>query len=215
MTPAFLQRDAQRRAVWSILEKPSVYKLVQRLLAPGTQKSLHNEIGKFARSLKHLRRHLDIGCGPNSLLWSFELNPVGLDLGAEYLKSFRSKGGWAVAGSAGKLPFSEGSFDTVWNFGLLHHLSDDMARHSIREMVRVVRPGGSVTVFDGVMPEFFLSRPVAWILRKLDRGRHMRTQEALESIVSERNGLWSFKRFTYSWWGHEGVLCRFQKPEVS
>lgn len=213
MSTAVFESDTQRRALWRILDNPSIYQWVQRLLAPGAEKVLNNEIGRLTESFRHFRSHLDVGCGPTSRLWRFELDPIGVDLASVYAKSFQSNGGRAVTGTVTDLPFSDRSFDVVWNFGLLHHLSDEMVGHAIGEMARVVRPGGVVVVFDGVMPESAWRYPVAWVLRKLDRGRHMRRQNLLESLLAKSAGPWSVHRFHYSWWGHEGILCVLRKPD--
>jgi len=42
------------------------------------------------------------------------------------------------------LPFRDGSFDFVWNAGVLEHFHDEDVDHVVREMRRVARPGGTV-----------------------------------------------------------------------
>ena len=49
-----------------------------------------------------------------------------------------------VEGDALQLPFDDGAFDTVIAAEILEHIPDDAA--AIREIVRVVRPGGRVAV---------------------------------------------------------------------
>ena len=99
--------------------------------------------------------------------------------------------------SADALPFADGSFQTVWNIGLLHHLPDDVLRRAVHEMLRVCKPGGRVVVIDAVLPRSAWLRPLAWLTRRLDRGRHMRTQSQLESLLGEC-GSWRFQRETYA-----------------
>jgi len=206
-----LETLPERKFLWGILENPTFYRFTQALLAPGAERSVIAEIEPLATSLKRSRHHLDIGSGPSSLLWNFQLQPIGLDPVHACNRSFRDKGGYAVTGSAASLPFADSSFDAIWNFGLLHHLSDGMAREARREMLRVVRPGGYIVVFDGVMPKSLWHNPFVWALRKLDRGRHMRRQDNLESLLAGDPASWTFKRFTYSLWGHEGLLCTGRK----
>lgn len=196
--------------IWSILENPLVYRLSQALLAPGAEEAVMAEVRDFCHPALNSRLNLDVGSGPRSLLRHLPLQPVGLDPIHAYNLCFQERGKPAVTATATALPFLDDSFDNVWNFGLLHHLSDEEARRAVKEMVRVVRPGGRVVVFDGVMPPSAFRRPPLWLLRKLDRGRHMRRQEALECLLAERER-WRVRRFQYCVWGHEGILCVYQK----
>ena len=47
-------------------------------------------------------------------------------------------------GDAENLPFADGSFDLGYSFGVLHHTPD--TERSLRELVRVVKPGGEIKV---------------------------------------------------------------------
>ena len=200
-------------SVWRILENPVVYRFSQRLLAPGSEARITTEVKSFLDSRivpRHDQRNLEVGCGPISLLWNLELKTVGLDSVHSASVSFKNQGGSAITGSVLALPFFNHSFDIIWNFGLLHHLSDEMVQRAIGEMVRVVCPGGWVIMFDGVLPRSFWLNPPVWLLRKLDRGRHMRKQEELENLLPGPKG-WHVKRFCYSLWGNEGILCAYRK----
>lgn len=206
-----MQINVERKSIWSFLENPAVYHLSQKLLAPGSEESILRQVKQFWNSSMPSQNNLEVGCGPQSLLWNMRLRPLGLDAIHAYNVRFTGHGEKAVTGSATTLPFLKNSFDNVWSFGLLHHLSDEMARQTVHEMLRVLRPGGRIILFDGVMPASVLPNPVIWALRKLDRGRHMRKQKTLESLLSDR-ARWLVKRFQYCLWGHEGVLCIYQKP---
>lgn len=48
-----------------------------------------------------------------------------------------------VVGDGRHLPFPDASFDTVFSYGVLQHFSEEDALVAIREMGRVVRPGGT------------------------------------------------------------------------
>jgi len=61
-------------------------------------------------------------------------------------KSVRETGGdgAAVVGNALELPFDDGSFDRVIAAEVLEHIPED--RSAMRELVRVLRPGGTIAV---------------------------------------------------------------------
>ncbi len=136
--------------------------------------------------------------------------PVGFDISPEYTSIFTTRGGMAVLGSADMLPFANCSFDGVWSIGLLHHLSDNLAQRAITEMIRVCRFGGYVAIFDAVMPEQFWQLPIAWILRKIDRGQNMRCQKSFEFLFLDQKD-WICERAIYSLLGHEGLFCMYLK----
>jgi hypothetical protein len=98
-----------------------------------------------------------------------------------------------------------GAFDSVWSFGLLHHLPDDATGAAVREMRRVTTTAGSTVVFDGVLLTCDGSH-LAHLVRRLDRGRWMRSRQALTTLV---DGLGAQQRepVRYSALGLEGVLA--------
>jgi len=185
---------------------PWLYQLAQRLAAPGTNKNLRREIGRLLEKLPPPGRCLDVGCGPDSVLRGFGLNPVGIDLSAARVAAFARTGCFAVQASASALPFANESFDSVWSFGLLHHLPDESARQALIEMRRVTRRGGCIIVFDGVPPRIGCKRPIAALVRRLDRGNWMRSQESLEALLVF-SGDWQCRRLTYALTGLEGLLA--------
>jgi SAM-dependent methyltransferase len=192
--------------VYHLLERPWVYRLSQRLLAPGAQKVWAQKIQRILAQLPPAQDILDIGCGPSSCLWRLGLHPIGVDVSPTYTASFRDHGEPAITASATALPFPDASFDGVWSFGLLHHVPEGSARQAVAEMLRVARPGGYIVLEDAVMPEPAWRRPVAWTVRKLDRGGHMRNQQALEALLVCR-ARWVCERFVYSFLGYEDLLC--------
>lgn len=203
----------ERKSIWQILEHPLIYKLSQAILGPGAHENIIAEIKKLLTLGLTDGRSLDIGCGPSSFLWQVNVFPVGLDPVHGYNLRFVSRGKDAITGSATDLPFRDQSFDNIWNFGLLHHLSDELVRQALKEMIRVARPGGTVVIFDGLMPEKPWSNLYVWLLRKLDRGRNMRKQSVLENLLIDRK-FWTVTRFRYCSWGHEGVFCLYHKPAL-
>lgn len=108
--------------------------------------------------LKAGMRLLDVGCGPGSITRGLaaRLAPgevIGIDLSEKTLASARSEAAalgldnlrYQVA-SLYELPFETGSFDAVFAHQVLQHLREPSA--AIREMLRVLRPGGLIAVRD-------------------------------------------------------------------
>jgi ubiquinone/menaquinone biosynthesis C-methylase UbiE len=91
---------------------------------------------------------LDVGCGTGRLSGTMRdrgVRYVGLDASAGLLKEARQNtGGQFIQGDAHVLPIPDEQFDRVVAFGVLYHLAD--WRQTLREMRRVVRPGGRVVV---------------------------------------------------------------------
>jgi ubiquinone/menaquinone biosynthesis C-methylase UbiE len=108
--------------------------------------------------LRQGMRLLDVGCGPGSITRGLaeRLAPgevVGVDLSRDTLESARRDA--AARGlsnlryeesSVYALPFPEASFDVVYAHQVLQHLRE--RETALREMLRVVRPGGLVGVRD-------------------------------------------------------------------
>ena len=96
---------------------------------------------------------LDAGCGSGDFLpWLAELvgpggRVTGVDLTAENLAVARRFGVAAVQqGDVRCLPYAEDSFDAVWCANTTQYLDDSELAVVLRELRRVVRPGGLVAV---------------------------------------------------------------------
>lgn len=98
-------------------------------------------VARFARGLDVL----EVGCGTGLLLAQFEQfarSARGLDLSPGMLAKARERGLDVTLGSATDLPFADESFDVACSFKVLPHVED--IGSALREMFRVVRPGGVV-----------------------------------------------------------------------
>lgn len=62
---------------------------------------------------------------------------------------------------ADQLPYADISFDRVLSSLFLHHLTTDNKRLTLREVFRILRPGGRFDVVDFGPPRTFYSRLVA------------------------------------------------------
>ena len=98
----------------------------------------------LAKEAKGARRILDAGCGTGWNLQDLSRfgSTFGVDLSALAVIASQKRGGWVVQGDVLALPYRTASFDVVTSFDVLYHswISDDA--HAVRELARVLKPGG-------------------------------------------------------------------------
>jgi ubiquinone/menaquinone biosynthesis C-methylase UbiE len=113
-------------------------------------------------------RLLDVGCGTGRFLVQIKSNwprlkVAGVDLSPHYLAEARERlEAWSrvelVQGAAEELPFAEAEFDVVTSVFLLHELPRKVRHAALREMARVLKPGGMLVMVDslqrGDRPEY-------------------------------------------------------------
>ena len=206
-----------RTLIYRILDAPWIYRLAQVLLAPGGEAAVVRKLRRELTSISASGSALDVGCGPASWLWRVGLDPLGLDFTPSYIQKYCASGHLGVIGAAQALPFPSGHFQSVWSIGLLHHLSDEVAKQVIEEMARVCQGDGWVVILDAVMPSPAWRRPIAYVLRRMDRGGFVRQEAALERIVRSAAGNGATQhRCTYTMYGHELLIFRFQprSPQI-
>lgn len=105
------------------------------------------------------QRILEIGCGTGNLLAALvrrlpDAEALGIDPDPGALAKARRKAARRKLpiryerAFAGELPVPDGSVDRVLSSFMLHHLDDDERARALREVRRVLRPGGQVHVVD-------------------------------------------------------------------
>ncbi len=128
------------------------------------------------------RAVLDIGCGPRgSLEWFASDCRIGLDpLAVRYRELGTERHAMRyVAAGAEAIPFRTGTFDIVTSMNSLDHV--DELESTIAEMVRVLRPGGTMLVETHVGHEPSPTEPVAFGFEVLDLfGPQMRVVDRSE-----------------------------------
>lgn len=106
---------------------------------------------------------LDLACGTGTLVVLLKraqrgAEVFGLDADAEALTLARTKLQEAGVkaqldqGLASALPYSAGSFDRVFSSLFFHHLASEFKLKAMREVLRVLRPGGEFHIADWGKP---------------------------------------------------------------
>ncbi|HEV7163750.1 MAG TPA: methyltransferase domain-containing protein [Solirubrobacteraceae bacterium] len=135
-------------------------------------------------------RILDAGCGSgrNMVELARHGSVTGIELSETSVALARDRGaGEVLAGSILEMPFAEDSFDLAVSLDVIEHLEDDLA--ALRELRRVVAPGGSLLV---TVPAY------QWLWSGHDEINHHHRRYTRRSLqrVAEQAG-WHQTRTTY------------------
>ena len=113
-------------------------------------------------------RILEVGCGygriSQALIASAKIRLVTVDFSSAMLRACKQTLETNFSGcraDAGRLPFREGSFDAVLCTGVLMHLEDQLL--AMRELCRVLRPGGRLLVSANNLLSPFALPMSAWV----------------------------------------------------
>src|SRR6266481_4478082 len=134
---------------------------------------------------------LDVGCGTgaNLELLARYGKAEGVDVSPEALAFCRERGLQNVRqGEAEHLPYADASFDLVTGLDVVEHLDDDAA--GLREMRRVLRPGGYAFVF---VPAFMF----LWGVQD-DISNHRRRYTLKSLLHTVREAGFEIERATYA-----------------
>lgn len=142
----------------------------------------------YAAAVAELRlregdRVLDAGCGTGRALPPLRaaVGASGVVLGADLtaamlaaaVRAGRDQDGWLMCADAGRLPLRTASLDAVFAAGLVAHLPSPA--EGLRELARVVGPGGTLALF----------HPVGRAALAARQGRHL-TPEDLRAEANLR-----------------------------
>ncbi len=125
-------------------------------------------------------RLLDVACGTGRTLYQLaaalpDLHMYGVDLSPYYLQVAREVLAHVpdvslVAENAEDMPFRDGFFDVVTSVYLCHELPRNARHNVLREMHRVLRPGGLLVLMDSC--QVSESAPMAFFLDSFSRDFH-------------------------------------------
>jgi SAM-dependent methyltransferase len=147
-------------------------------------------LGAGPRAADGPPRLLDAGCGTGQNLRHYAGRGLGVDLSPEALRACRRRGVSAVRGSVLGLPVRSGSADLATSFDVIYHgwVEDDAA--ALRELHRVLRPGGLL----------LLRVPALEMLRGAhDQAVHTRRRYTLSGLRRRLAGAgFEVRRLTYA-----------------
>lgn len=181
----YRERDASvaLSGFWT-LRNPVVLHIAQE-----RERVVLQELARAGLDLSSVRL-LDVGCGSgvefaNLQRWGARTDGlVGVDLMHARLMAARERSGAALVQASGSaLPFADASFDLVCQNVVFSSIVDDATRRATAcEMLRVLRPGGSVLWYDA--------------FRTRSRDPHFRAvpRADVESLFPELS--WSFRTLT-------------------
>lgn len=115
------------------------------------QERVEAKILRSMSSLPTIDRALEIGCGNGSgtriiKKWFSPANMVGIDLDAKMIEIAQRRNRDQTVTyqvmDASSLDFQDGTFDAVFDFGMIHHIPN--WQDCIQEIKRVLKPNGEV-----------------------------------------------------------------------
>lgn len=163
-------------------------------------------------------RVLEIGCGDGggAAIFSRTFSPGlyhGLDIDPAMLRAAarRRRDGFGartafVHGDAERLPYADGAFDAVVNFGIIHHLPD--WRRGVAELARVLRLGGAF-YFEEIYPPLY-ANPVFRRILAHPRENRFHGPEFRQAL--EENGLRLLPGYHESCLTILGVAIKTRRP---
>ncbi|MHA1626647.1 MAG: corrinoid protein-associated methyltransferase CpaM [Candidatus Asgardarchaeia archaeon] len=158
-----------------ILESaPSRYDRGIRILTFGKIDEIYNRLASY---IEEGQRVLDVGCGTGALtvrVAKKRAKVKGIDVNPQMLEIARKrvhKGGLDYRVELLEMGVAElgkedsESYDAVMSCLCFSELTDDELKYTLKEIKRILKPGGLLLVADEVVPKNTLKRVINWLIR--------------------------------------------------
>ncbi|HET9400561.1 MAG TPA: methyltransferase domain-containing protein [Candidatus Acidoferrales bacterium] len=137
---------------------------------------------------------LDIGCGTGRWIRRYSeagFNPVGIDATQHMLQRANEIGTHSplIVAPAQNLPFKDRTFDLISSVTVVQHVIPADQPKILREMARVLRPGGHLLLLElisGAGPHIFPRSPTDWRKLAEDAGLKLETFRGQEFLLPDR-----------------------------
>lgn len=161
----YLQNFHYQTGGWFTEESAKLYDTQVEILFAGAADAMRRiGLGLLAEALRghdqRKTRVLDVACGNGRFLAQVldafpRLKASGLDLSPAYLDEARKRlSPWPhvelIEGKAEAIPADDGAFDAAICVYLFHELPPRVRRDVVRELARVIKPGGSFVLVDAL-----------------------------------------------------------------
>lgn len=182
-----------RRLVNWLSARPTLWNLFRRILEFNFREEkrvIARELMPQAEEIKRAGRRprlLDLGCGTGELAPVFlraGYSYTGIDIAPEriaYAAKTFPRGKFQVM-DASALRYPDGHFDQILVTGVLHHLSDEEVRDIVKEMARVLRPGGRALVMEDIALRGSLNL-LGVLVHLADAGAYIRRPKEYEPLL--------------------------------
>ena len=164
-----------------LADNPTLFNFLRRILE-NNFKNQKKIISRFSSGGAG-KNILDIGCGTGEFSVFFSSRDyTGIDIEKKYIDYANNnyKGKFIVA-DAGRLPFPDRSFDSIFIGSFLHHLSDEECLRVFKEARRALKPDGKMLVIGAnAGAGCFLTR----LMYRFDRGKFIRTGEEYRRLLT-------------------------------
>ncbi|MBT3419219.1 MAG: class I SAM-dependent methyltransferase [Candidatus Magasanikbacteria bacterium] len=167
-----------------VLQNKEAYDAVSHLFS-STRDYLWDDLKKLGRFIKNGDTILDVGCGNGRLSMLFsdkDISYTGVDQSENLITLARSRyeDKTFVVEDICTLSFLDNSFDALYAVAVICHIPPQLQKQVIKEMFRVLRPGGCFIMtnwnaFNG------------WVQDKVTKGKYT-TEDQKNFIVPWRNG---------------------------
>ena len=118
----------------------------------------HEDLPKIVKVFEryNVKKILDLGCGTGRHMvflakqgfdvYGIDIAEEGIKIAEDWLKQEKLEGKFKIGSIYKRLPYSDNSFDAVISTHALHHEKIESIRKAIKEIYRILNPGGLVFI---------------------------------------------------------------------